>query len=71
MRIVVYPVAGAPRYLKVSRTDSTDIRQPFDGAVLERPDDYMPWQTCSDTIARDMAAIVRAACPLAVVEVTA
>ena len=68
MRILVTPVAGPPRYLKVGRTDSTDIRQPFDGAVLERPDDYMPWQSCSDAITAAMVDRVRAACPLAIVE---
>lgn len=68
MRILITPAAGAPRYLKVSRTDSRDVRQPFDGAVLERPDDYMPWQSCSDTITAEMIERVRKACPLATVE---
>lgn len=71
MRIIVTPAAGAPRYLKVSRTNSAEIRQPFDGAVLERPDDFMTWQTCSDVIAHSMARMVRNACPLATVEIVA
>ena len=68
MRIIVTPAMGSPRYLVVSRVDSSDVRQPFDGAVLERPDDFMPWQSCSDDVTAAMLDRVRTACPLARVE---
>lgn len=68
MRILVTPVAGSPRYLQVSRANSAEVRQPFDGAVMERPEDFMPWQSCSDSITATMIETVRAACPLATVE---